>query len=119
MSRFLHIFASVLMFTAMTCSLLTRGPVLEAPSLKIELARESKTLCQEHFLETPHLPFLFVHENNPSGLHQSNPGSPLNVFSNSGILKPKWIKSFGSATTGYTFIKKNVPIFIRVRSLRN
>jgi len=119
MSRFLHIFASVLMFTAMTCSLLTRGPVLEAPSLKIELARESKTLCQEHFLETPHLPFLFVHENNPSGLHQSNPGSPLNVFSNSGILKPKWIKSFGRTNTGYTFIKKNVPIFIRVRSLRN
>lgn len=119
MSRYIHIITTLVMLTAIVNSVFTRGPVMEAASYKMELKRESNSICQEHFLETPHLPFLFTHENNSIGLDLPIPGLPLSCSYDNGHRKTGISKTIFYPVTKKSFQTKDLPIFIRVRSLRN
>lgn len=120
MNRLLHLVASVFMLLAIINSLFTCGPVIEAASYSLEHKRNSNVLCQEHFLETPNLPFLFTNDNNSSVLGHSNPRSPLNCFiASSERLKNNAFRTINSGFVKPPLGKRDVPIYIRVRSLRN
>lgn len=119
MNRLLHLFVSLLMVTSVVNSIFTRGPLMEAVSFSLELERENSVICQDHFLVTPHLPFLFTHENNVNGLDHPNSGSPLSNSIVAGIEKHKTFKITRTSILKSSPSLGNVPIFIRVRSLRN
>lgn len=119
MTRFLHFFASILMVTAVVNSMFTRGPLINSVSFSLEVEREGRIISQDHFLVTPHLPFLFTHEQSTSGLNTPNPGLPLSNFNVTAHGEKPNFKFTGAAIVKTILRVDNFPIYLRVRSLRN
>jgi hypothetical protein len=119
MNRFLHLFASLLMVAAVANSLFTRGPLMESVSFSLEVEREGRIISQDHFLVTPHLPFLFTFEQSSSGLDIPTPGLPLSNINVTAHGEKPCFKFTGAAIVKTKLRVDNFPIYLRVRSLRN
>jgi hypothetical protein len=110
---------SLLLIAVLVNMFVFKASTLYALSFPLEAKNDSNELSQEQFMEMQHLPFIFINKQNITESVKLDSGPSMQVLFGLFAKKIGQPEFFFPPNLLECFILQAIPIFIRVRSLRN